>query len=183
MLSPGSRQAVSLAGGWVVSGAVVAASIIYATELKDTAKAVFGIRTPLPVAAAARPRTSSAGAIVEIKAGSQGHYFATLDINGRPVDVMVDTGATMVALTSEDARKAGLHLRPSDFTQTVQTANGEARFAPVVLDRVSIGNIAVRDVSAAVAEPGRLKVTLLGMSFLGRLQRVDMRPGMMTLSD
>jgi aspartyl protease family protein len=136
MLSPGSRQAVSLAGGWVVSGA-----------------------------------------------GSQGHYFATLDINGRPVDVMVDTGATMVALTHEDARKAGLHLRPSDFTQTVQTANGEARFAPVVLDRVSIGNITVRDVSAAVAEPGRLKVTLLGMSFLGRLQRVDMRPGMMTLSD
>ena len=64
-----------------------------------------------------------------------------------------------------------------------QTANGTARFAPVRLDRVQIGDIVVQDVEAAVAEPGKLRTTLLGMSFLGRLQRVDMRAGTMVLAD
>lgn len=172
-----------MAGGWLFSGIVVAGSIVYSVELKDAAKALFGIRNPIPVARAAPVTRSAGGTTVELRAGAQGHYFASVEVNGRPVEVMVDTGATMVALTHEDARRAGLHLRPSDFTQSVQTANGEARYAPVMLDRVSIGNITVRDVTAAVAEPGRLQMTLLGMSFLGRLQRVDMRPGLMTLKD
>lgn len=172
-----------MAGGWLLSGVVVAGSIVYSAELKDAAKALFGIRTPGPsVSVAQAPRTSG-GTTVELKAGAQGHYFAAVEINGRLVDVMVDTGATMVALTHEDARRAGLRLRAADYTQSVQTANGEARYAPVMLDKVSIGNITVRDVAAAVAEPGRLHMTLLGMSFLGRLQRVDMRPGQMTLKD
>lgn len=184
MLSLGSRQAFSLAGGWLISGAVVAASFLYATELKDAAKSLFGLRTPLPVAATAHPpRARVKGTVVEIKAGAQGHYFATIEVNGRSVDAMVDTGATMVALTHEDAQKAGLSLRSSDYTRAVETANGVARFAPVVLEKVTIGNITVTDVTAAVAEPGRLKTTLLGMSFLSRLQRVDMRSGLMTLSD
>ncbi|MDX2202403.1 MAG: TIGR02281 family clan AA aspartic protease [Hyphomicrobiaceae bacterium] len=184
MLSPGSRQAFSLAGGWLVSGAVVAASLIYASELKDAAKALLGIRTPAPVADSARAASGrSRGGVVEIKAGAQGHYYAAAEINGRLVDVMVDTGASMVALTHEDAVKAGLQLRRTDFTKEVETANGVARYAPVTLQKVSIGNIELRDVTAAVAEPGRLRTTLLGMSFLSRLQRVDMRSGLMTLAD
>ncbi|RTL61216.1 MAG: TIGR02281 family clan AA aspartic protease [Hyphomicrobiales bacterium] len=183
MLSPGSRQAISMAGGWLLSGVVVAGSIVYSVELKDAAKTLFGIRTPSPSVSVAQAPRSTGSTTVELKAGAQGHYFAPVEVNGRLIDVMVDTGATMVALTHEDARRAGLHLRASDFTQIVQTANGAARYAPVMLDKVSIGNITVRDVAAAVAEPGRLHMTLLGMSFLGRLQRVDMRPGLMTLKD
>ena len=94
------------------------------------------------------------GRIVEIRAGAHGHYHASAEINGRPVDVMVDTGASIVALTYEDAQRAGVYVRDSDYTQRVSTANGLARVAPVMLDRVSIGDITVRNVPAAVTEPG-----------------------------
>ena len=96
---------------------------------------------------------------------------------------MVDTGATMIALTYEDAERAGLSLKNSDFTQAVTTANGVARVAPVTLDRVSIGDITVRNVPAAVAERGRLKTSLLGMTFLSRLSRFDMRSGILVLQE
>ena len=83
---------------------------------------------------------------------------------------MVDTGASQVALTFEDASRAGIYVRDRDFTQQVRTANGVARVAPVTLDRVSIGDITVRDVPASVSERGMLGTTLLGMSFLKRLE-------------
>ena len=82
---------------------------------------------------------------------------------------MVDTGASLVALTYEDASRAGIYVRDRDFTQLVRTANGIARVAPVTLDRVSIGDITVRNVPASVSERGMLGTTLLGMSFLKRL--------------
>lgn len=176
-----------MAAGWLMSGAVVTAGFIYAAEIKDITKALLGIRTPVTEARAGQarlpPARSSSGRKVEIKAGAHGHYYANVDINGRALDVLVDTGASMVALSYEDARRLNLFMRQSDFTMAVQTANGEARFAPVVLDKVSIGHITVRHVQAAVAEPGKLGKTLLGMSFLSRLERVDMRPGVMLLTE
>ena len=120
---------------------------------------------------------------MELRAGAYGHTHAGAEINGRPVNVMVDTGASMVALTYEDARAVGLYVRDSDFTHRVSTANGYGRVAPVTIDRVSIGDITVRNVPGAVMEPGKLGTTLLGMSFLGRLQRVDMRSGMLVLQE
>ena len=96
---------------------------------------------------------------------------------------MVDTGASIVALSFEDARAAGLNVRDKDFTHRVSTANGLARIAPVTIDRISVGDIIVRDVSGAVMEPGKLGTTLLGMSFLSRLQRVDIRSGMLVLQE
>lgn len=192
MISTGSRQALSMASGWLVSGAIVGAGLFYATEVKDIAKALLGIKTTPPAQSevAARrpggrpgPELRANGRTVEIKSGGNNHYFATVDVNGRKIDVMVDTGASMVALTHEDARRLSLSPRQSDFTMQVQTANGISRFAPVTLDRVAIGGIEVRGVQAAVAEPGRLSTTLLGMSFLSRLQRVDMRAGVMVLAE
>jgi aspartyl protease family protein len=132
-------------------------------------------------AAETQPSTSGRSGTEELKAAFDGHYYARAEINGRPLDVMVDTGASMVALTYEDAEQAGLHLRPSDFTARVNTANGAAAVAPVTLDRVSIGRITVRNVRAAVCERGRLQKTLLGMSFLSRLERVDISQGRLML--
>ena len=100
-------------------------------------------------------------------ASSGGHFETAADINGNEIDVMVDTGATLVALTYEDAERAGLHLKSSDFTQGVRTANGTGKVAPVTLSSISIGDITVRNVKGAVAEPGKLHKTLLGMSFSG----------------
>lgn len=112
---------------------------------------------------------------VTLRATGNGHFETTAEINGRDVDVMVDTGATLVALTYEDAERAGIYLQQSDFTHSVSTANGIAKVAPVDIGAISIGSITVRNVRGAVTERGKLHKTLLGMTFLGRLSRVEMR--------
>jgi aspartyl protease family protein len=83
---------------------------------------------------------------------------------------MADTGASMVALTYEDAKRVGLSPHSLDFSARVETANGIAHVAPVTLGRVRVGDITIRNVPAAVAEKGALATNLLGMSFLGRLE-------------
>lgn len=182
-----------MAAGWLVAASAAAFSLAYSGEIKETARGLFGLQAPSGARTADSQRSSRddlpartlprAGRTVEIQAGAHGHYFASAEINGRSVDVMVDSGASIVALTFDDARRAGLYIRDGDYTQRVNTANGSARIAPVVLDRVSIGNITVRNVPAAVSEPGKLATSLLGMSFLSRLQRVDMRSGVLVLQE
>lgn len=120
---------------------------------------------------------------VSLPAGKYGHFLAEAEINGRDVDVMVDTGASLVALSHDDAEKAGIFVRPSDFTHTAQTANGTARVAPVTISRIRIGDIVVRNVQGVVSEQGASERTLLGMSFLGRLSRVEMRGGTLVLEE
>lgn len=118
---------------------------------------------------------------VRIKRGRGGHYRTQAYINKRPVNVLVDTGATLIALSHDDARRAGIHVRPSDFTIRTRTANGIARAAPVILNKVRIGNITLNNVRGTVSQPGALNMTLLGMSFLGRLDKVEIRSGDLVL--
>lgn len=166
-------------------GLLGAGTFVFYDEVKALASSHFGIAAPgmQQASVADVPLRATSSGTVELKARDNGHYVTRADLNGRPVDVMVDTGATLVALTYDDARRAGVYLKDADFTLGVATANGTARVAPVTLDRVSIGNLTVRQVSAVVAEPGKLPVTLLGMSFLSRLQRVDMRGGTLLLQN
>jgi aspartyl protease family protein len=183
-LSAGMRLAVGTAAGWVTLTCAAAVSLLYLHDIQGARHALLGLetRTPNHTAAPGAARAHS-DRIVEIKAGAHGHYFASAEVNGRPIDVLVDSGASIVALTYDDARRAGVFVRGSDYTQRVSTANGFARVAPVVLDRISIGTITVRNVPAAVTEPGSLATSLLGMSFLARLQRVDMRAGTLVLQE
>jgi aspartyl protease family protein len=118
---------------------------------------------------------------VSIAAGAYGHFQTQAEIDGRSIDVMVDTGASLVALTYEDAASVGLYVKSSDFTGLAQTANGSTRVAPVTISRISIGDITVRNVPAVVSARGASERTLLGMSFLKRLTRVEMRAGMLVL--
>jgi aspartyl protease family protein len=190
-LSAGTRQAVGMAAAWVMVASSAAFSLLYFSEIKDVARGVLGLPAPAAMREAAVKRgnrraevaSTPRGRVVEIKAGAHGHYYASAEINGRPINVLVDSGASIVALTYDDASRAGVYVRDSDYTQQVSTANGLARVAPVVLARISIGDITVRDVPAAVTEPGSLGTTLLGMSFLSRLQRVDMRAGTLVLQE
>jgi aspartyl protease family protein len=117
---------------------------------------------------------------VSLERGSDGHFRADAEINGRSIGVLVDTGATLVAMSYEDAASAGISVGAGDFRYVSNTANGQARFARVTLDQVRIGNVVVRNVPAAVSEPGRLGITLLGMSFLGQL-RMEMKNGRLIL--
>ena len=120
---------------------------------------------------------------VELRADRAGHFEANMEVNGRSLDAMVDTGASIVMLTYEDAQRAGIYLRPQDFTMQMQTANGIAKVAPVSLERLAVGSILLRDVQAGVGEPGLLHTNLLGMSFLKRLHSFEIHSGTLVLQD
>ena len=112
---------------------------------------------------------------------SNGHFRVDGRVDARPLGFLVDTGASMIALTARDAETLGLHPAFNDYTITVQTANGTVRAAPVTLDRVEIGSIAIRDVAAIVMPEGALSDNLLGMTFLSRLHRYEYSDGRMVL--
>jgi aspartyl protease family protein len=89
--------------------------------------------------------------------------------------MVLDTGASSVVLTRDDAKAAGLPLEVLAYTANIDTANGRTRAAPVTLDRIAVGGLVERSVEALVAQPGQLKTSLLGMSFLNRLQSWEVR--------
>lgn len=104
-----------------------------------------------------------------------GHYRAEAQVNGVPMRLIVDTGASMVLLPYEEVRAVGIDPAALDFSMAVTTANGESTVAPVRLSSIKIGPIAVFDVPAAVARPGKLQTGLLGMSFIERLSETSFR--------
>ena len=113
-------------------------------------------------------------------ANEQGHVIVEAVINGASMRMLVDTGASLVTLTPEDARAAGISRGELVFNHRVSTANGSARMAQTTLREVRIGQLSVYDVPAAVME--NLNISLLGMSFLARLQSYEMRDGKLTIS-
>ncbi len=192
-MSSGTRTLLQEVVGWAVAGVIIAAGIVHIETLKDVARDLVSGALPSNVGVAmpeergpgqrTRPKTTGGIGQVELTADAYGHFISDVEVNGRTITAMVDTGASMVALSHEDARAAGIFIREADYTHRVNTANGVARVAPVTLDRVRIGDITIRDVRAAVSEPGRLKGTLLGMSFLSRLSRFEIRQGTLVLQD
>lgn len=136
---------------------------------------------PVAVRGAATPVAATArmGA-AQVARAPDGHYWAEADIDGRSVRVLVDTGASVVALTREDAVRLGLRLTPADFKSSVQTASGPARAAAVTLKSVAVAGAEVREVQALVVERG-LGQSLLGMSYLGRLSAFEATPAALTL--
>lgn len=124
-----------------------------------------------------------AASLVELAASGNGHYFATAYINNNPVHVLVDTGASAVALSYEDAQKAGLNPGNLRYDVPVSTANGVANAARVTLRRVEVDNILVRDVDGMVLPKGSLNGTLLGMSFLAKLRSFRFSDGRLILEN
>ena len=129
------------------------------------------------------PQAIQLMSMTELKAGTGGHYFVKAYINNTSINVLVDSGATFVALSFEDAENASLHPRNLDFNIPVATANGQVNAARVKLDRVEIDNIRVDDVAAVVLPEGALKGTLLGMSFLSKLSSWKSEDGVLTLKN
>ncbi|MGE0005278.1 MAG: TIGR02281 family clan AA aspartic protease [Parvibaculaceae bacterium] len=119
----------------------------------------------------------------ELKADKSGHYFAKADINGTTVAVLIDTGASGVALSYEDAEKVGLRPHGLDYDTPISTANGIVKAARVRLRRVEVDNVRVRDVEGVVLPEGALRGSLLGMSFLSRLSSFRIENGVLYLRD
>ncbi len=122
----------------------------------------------------------ASGTDAQVVKGADGHYWAEANIDGKAVLVLVDTGASVVALTRADALRLGVDPEPEAFTGKVQTASGVVRAAPVQLKTISVAGARVDRVEALVVEQG-LEYSLLGMSYLGRLSAFSATPAGLTL--
>jgi aspartyl protease family protein len=107
---------------------------------------------------------------VTLSRGNGGHFWVDAKIDGRPLEMVVDTGATQIALRASDAARLGIHPAARDYAVKVATANGITRAALVQLRAVELGGIVVRDLPALVHPDESLGVNLLGMSFLSRVR-------------
>ena len=103
---------------------------------------------------------------------SDGHYWVNAVVNEKAVKFLVDTGATVVALTPADAQRLGFNAGNLVFDQKISTANGQTLGARVTLVTVGVGQSEVQNVDAMVIKEG-LSTSLLGMSYLGRLSRFE----------
>lgn len=112
-----------------------------------------------------------------------GHFRANVSVDDKVIPMLVDTGASSVVLSYEDAGKLGIDLAPLRFSLDVATANGMARAAPIRLQSVAIGPITRTNVRAMVTEPDRLDESLLGMSFLSTLGSLEIKSDELRLQD
>lgn len=117
---------------------------------------------------------------ITFRADNNGHFMVKADINGENIDFMIDTGATSVVLTMDDAVKIGFDLDDLKFVAPASTANGIVYNAPVRLNALSVGPIRVEQVEGFVNQ-GELDISLLGMSFLNRLSGYEVKNGLLTL--
>ncbi len=112
-----------------------------------------------------------------------GHFEVSASINGKPVRFLIDTGASSVVLSYEDAINIGINPDRLSFTVPVSTANGRAMAATARIDVMAIGSISRSDKNVLVSAPGALSGNLLGMSFLGTLSSYEVRGDRMILRD
>ena len=164
---------------WLCALALTVALMLPHRAPEPIAPALPGIApppSPPPIAATA----GNGLAETVIARAADGHFYADALVNGATLHLLVDTGATSVALTRADAQAAGVQVAPGDFTATGQGAGGVVRLKRVVLDRVAIGPVAAERVDAVVAEDG-LPVSLIGQSFLSRVGTIEISGDRMIL--
>ena len=138
-------------------------------------------RELVPGYAASSIHNAQGQTIVRIARSQNGHFITRVRINGAPVQMLVDTGASSVVLTPQDARRAGIDTSRLSYSLPVSTANGRTMVASVRLHAVAIGDIGERDILAQVSAPGALSQSLLGMSFLSRLTSYEVKNGTLIL--
>jgi aspartyl protease family protein len=157
-------------------------AIVGALSAVGAAKAVVSLddlrqpdlRGPAPAVASVDD-----GAAQIVKA-ADGHFWAEAKVDGRAMRFLIDTGATAVALSQNDAKRLGIDTKALDYSYRVMTASGETRAASVKLASVSVAGAQVSDVEALVVEKG-LETSLLGMSYLGRLSSFQATPRALVL--
>jgi aspartyl protease family protein len=157
-------EAITAALLWVVVGLFLAVGYSYRLQLHDVADRVMVVLVPGHI--------FSRGHDVEIyrSASSTDFYIREVRVNEALVPMVLDTGASTIVLTQDDAKAAGLPLALLDYTVSIDTANGRTHAAPLKIKLIGIGDIEEHSVDALVAQAGTLRTSLLGMSFLNRLQ-------------
>jgi aspartyl protease family protein len=167
-------EALKALGSWAAIFLVVISLYTYRTEIGEVRDRVVEELNPGTVQTVSPGMEGSGkGAVVSVKRQGDGHFIAKVQVNGKAVRMIVDTGASTVVLRPEDARRAGILISALDYTVPVDTANGRAFAARVKLDKVSLGAVTLEKVDALITRPGALHQSLLGMSFLSRLRSYE----------
>ena len=138
-------------------------------ELVSPALAERAHSSPAPSVAPSSVGTTPTARAAFVSKSKDGHYWAWARMDGQAVRVLIDTGATAVALTPEDAKRIGVDVDLLVYNRDVNTALGTTHAAPVILSHVSVEGADVSKVEALVVPQG-LSASLLGMSYLGRLE-------------
>lgn len=141
--------------------------------------ATLGVFWPLQKTASPAPAASALE--ITLERSSDRHFYADADVNGHPVRFLVDTGASEVALTEEDARKIGLPVDPSKYELIGEGASGIVRGQYVELDGIQLGGIRETGTKAVVIQGAN--VSLLGQPFLENIDEIVIRRGEMVLRD
>ncbi len=164
---PMLRDAVA----WLALGLGLVTLYAYKNTLVPIAGRVAGELLP----GSAMTVEESTGGVTEVRIRKRldGHFNATVKVNGKPISMIVDTGASSIVLRPEDAKKAGIDPDSLSYRVPVLTANGRTMAARVRLDKVAIGPLDRDKVDALVTQPGALTQSLLGMSFLSRLRSYE----------
>ncbi|MCQ4629419.1 TIGR02281 family clan AA aspartic protease [Shinella sp. CPCC 100929] len=173
-------ESVRQAGIWLLIILMLVAGYLYRFDLQD-----FGNRLTAGLIPGRAILTTSASGeqIMVIHKGVSGHFEADVSIDGTPLRMLVDTGASSVVLSYEDAMRLGINPDNLVFSIDVSTANGRALAAPVTLREVAIGPILRGTIRGMVTEQGRLDQSLLGMSFLETLGSIEIARDELRLKD
>ncbi len=157
---------------WSAIGLVLMAGYSYRFEIGEVAYRIAGEFTT-PGAPVAVDQGSGSERAVRVRRRGDGHFVANVVVNGAGVPMLIDTGASTVVLRQVDAKKLGIDTGRLKYTVPVQTANGLTYAAHARLREVSIGAIQLTNIDALVAQPGAMKESLLGMTFLSRLRSYE----------
>jgi len=153
---------------WTMAIVVLVGLYSFRDELGIVGGRIVGALVPGTPIAGRLSGESDPNSVVVLRNGG-GHFGVRAEIDNEPMSLLVDTGATFVTLTPQDAADIGIDPSTLDYVVPIQTANGTIRAASVRLNRVVIGPIAQDNVPALVAPRGALEESLLGLSFLDRL--------------
>ncbi len=165
----------------IVAAILVVAGTYMAQVADKWSSAATARPAPVTVSQAQQQPVQAAGRTVTIPRDQRGHFQTDGRIDGQRLSFMVDTGASVIALTENDAARIGMRPSRGDYTSTVTTANGQVKAARVRLASVDVGGLVVRDVDALVLPDGVLSENLLGLSYLSKLKRFEMANGQMVL--
>ncbi len=156
---------------WGGLALVLVALYAFRAELETVARRTLAVLVPGMTVA----QSDGSGAVMVARSGDN-HFRVTARVDGTNIDFLVDTGASTIVLTYDDARAAGIDAGSLVFSIPVATANGTALVAPVKLGRIHLGDtISATDVPAFVAAKKALNTSLLGMTFLSSLSSWEMR--------
>ncbi len=163
----------------VIIGSLAAVGGIYlahkAPVASDSRPSVQAAEVEMPI------RASQGYGQVELRADAGGQYHANVDVEGIRIPMLVDTGATFLALTFDDAQRLGLTPASADYTVDVMTANGHAKAAKTTLREVRLGTLLVSGVPALILPRDTHGMSLLGMSFLKKLGGFQIASGTLVL--